>query len=232
MIDLAKPPQDRVAIGTSRIVGKFANATQFAAFVAAVMAPFNEIEAVYQSTDPTVITMAMLLDVFTSVVRTGSLLPRVAGVHLDRIGEIVGLRRGIASKGQTVILNDSDYRTCLAAKIARNNYSGLWEGDNGLLACLALVFSLGGSVSVQAFQPAAMALILTIGRDLSTTETVIIRNFGSFLPLNQSVSIDTFITYVSAYFGWQEDTNADGYAENLPGGSISTNGGSLAENVI
>jgi hypothetical protein len=225
--ELATPPRDSTTIADSRVTGLFSNATKFKAFVQLATSPYNEIERVIcTNTAPEYgdIMLATILDLFGSH-------NYVQGVWLDLIGKIIGLRREVASAGQTVVLDDASYLQCLAARVIRNNYTGLWDGENGLLEAVSTIFSIGGIVPAQVFQVSPMFLIFTLGRTLTAVEVAILNNFRTFLPINQGVGIDTFITYGADYFGWQEDAGSDGYCEISLAG-FSTNGGSLAENVI
>lgn len=261
MTDLATAIVNHADVGVSRIAGLMRNATKFKKFVALVLSSFDEIEACYLSNDPIKQTFSMITDLFTDVILStakftsevaasgstitapkvavtsagfvpsvinGVLSPRVRGAQLDLLGTLLNRDRLVATN---VTLDERAYGIVLRATVARNCYTGVWDGANGFLDALNTIFSIGGStVSVRAYQPYTMGIGVSVGRALQPAEAAIAAQFTSFLPLNQGVALDSFVVFDSAnYFGYSDDPNARGWSEQTA--TSITPGGFWAESL-
>jgi hypothetical protein len=126
------------------------------------------------------------------------------GVHLDAIGEWVGLPRYIfVPTLGTVTLADVDYRVLLRARIQVNHWNGEMES---LQVILSSLFP-GTTVTVTAYDLQDMSMnIFVSGGTLTPAQEALLRG-GLLVPKPSAVRINGIFTITGPVFGLsQQDT--------------------------
>lgn len=237
------PPLDHVALGLTRVLKQYQNSPKFLAFITALLAMNNTVEALLQS-----LYELPSIDVMT-------------GVNLDVIGRIVGISRdvpngiqlvffgfygyadqtvfgelgqtGIGSRmyerGEpataTSILGDIEYRLLLKAKIVKNSSKATAPEIEDLLAYLF------GVDVVNVDDYGGMVIGLAIGRQLTLIEQAILTQVD-LLPRPACVLIASVTTYdASDYFGFSDLSGRVIQPGALPFGELTNPaiGGVLAD---
>lgn len=219
---------DHAALGDSRIATEYKNAACFRAYIAALMAQCNEMEALFYQ----------LAEI--------SNLDTARGVNLDVIGEIVGISRiipesvlialfgfedqvqalGFGEEGRLDIggrfmeetetgavssaLGDNEYRLIIRAKIAKNHSKGTNED---VIAGLSYLFD---GVRTAVIDLGGMAIGLFIGRFITQTEKALLGI--DLLPRPAGVKI-SFVVCAPAdgFFGFDDQIGARGFDYEVGG---------------
>lgn len=183
---MTAPAIDHEALGLSRVATQYSEAANFRAFLAALLAQPDELEAVLYD-------VAAIADIDIA-----------AGVNLDVIGDIVGVGRivpGVISVGffgfddtpsaltygeegnpaiggrfidegesytSTSVLSDAEYRQIIRARIIRNHARGTGEE---ILAAIALVIP-GATYTLT--EPATMSVNIHISRAITAVENALL----------------------------------------------------------
>ena len=147
--------------------------------------------------------LQMVLDAQSCIESIGPAfdLDTAVGVQLDTLGVIVGVSRNLPFNptGGPPMLIDSDYRTIIKAKIAKNR----WDGRIGSLQGVWSSLFPGGSIAITDGFYMTMAVTLNGAfslpvRDCITHDMVVPRPQGVQLTAASSLPV----------FGWDYETSA------------------------
>ena len=202
------PQIDHEAVGRSRVTQQYKDKTKFLAYLAALAAPFNNIEQALQD---------------TKSIRD---IDEAEGAQLDIIGEIVGASRiiDVPIDGSTV-LSDADFRLLIRARIIRNHSKGTPEE---ILAGCAFILQQSQDLDfpIVIGDPGGMVMNIAIGRDYTDIELAMILGLD-ILPRPMAVRLNEVVSFdPENYFGFEGQPGALGFDDEDVGGVA---GGPLAE---
>lgn len=220
---------DHEATGLGRVALQYSQSQKFLAYLRALMAPMDELEAVFQK------------------ISEQADIDKADGVNLDVIGDIVGIDRVIPESVQlaffgfsdnpaalvfgeeghpgiggrlyeegepfltTTVLSNPEYRVLIRAKIVKNHARGTNEDVLNGLAFLFDADATGTQVNVT--DVGGMAIQVGIGRWLSFMEKVLITSLD-ILPRPGGVRISQRVNYDAGnYFGFDGQPGALSFGE-------------------
>lgn len=196
MADPEDIAQDLGALAHSRVILQYRDASKLAAFIDALVVPLQEIEDAVVSIPP--------LDD----------LDVAGGVNLDVTADLVGQTRSLVNGD---IVNDAQLRTLARARIAKNQSHS--TGPD-FIAAIEIIFGADTPTRLND-DIGGMTVIVQIGRLLTADDIAILKDL---LPRPMGVKLFESFFDSTAYFGFADDPNAGGFADDTVHGA-----GHLAE---
>lgn len=220
---------DPQAIGKSRVALQYSQSKKFLAYIAALLAAPTELEGVLQKVAlQTDIDQAegVNLDVIGEIVGIGRIVPNSIPMQFfgyqDQPGAMIFGEEGIPQIGgrfrdesetgfATSVLADPDYRLLIKAKIVKNHSKGTNED---ILKGLSYLFGSGtGAPKITIGDVGGMAIQISIGRQLTFLEKVLIKNLD-VLPKPAGVRFSQRVSYdANNYFGFSDQVGARTFNE-------------------
>lgn len=190
MADPLETPQDQTALARARVISQYRNSQKLLATLDALVAHLQDIEDV--------LTVIPTLDD-----------PAIAtGVNLDVTGDLVGQSRLLINGD---VVNDTQYRLLIAARIARNTSHG--TGPE-IIAELETIFG----VEVRFSDLGGMAISISVGRIPTADEIAVLQ--ADILPRPMGVKLFTQY-HAAGAFGFDDTPGATTFSEN-GGASVGT----------
>jgi hypothetical protein len=217
---------NNTSLALSRISLQYSNSTLFKAYVAALLAPVDELETVAQLVavqSDIDVAQGVQLDTIGAIVGISRIIPLAASVSFfgffgQPAATVFGaegnlsigarFRNEIESEFASSVLNDVDYRRVIRAKIIRNQSDGVGQDMlNGLKAILT-------APSLTVTDIGAMHIGIAVSRLLTVFEQALVRPSLDLLARPSAVNYAWQIMYdVTNYFGFDDQVGAKQFGE-------------------